>query len=58
MKSIIKKGKGIDVYNLMPEMDKIIPNRGQRRNLKKENPDLIEHVSGPALEIYTLAMYR
>lgn len=58
VKSIIKKGKGIDVYNLMPEMDKIIPNRGQRRKLKKENPDLIEHVSGPALEIYTLAMYR
>lgn len=58
VKSIIKKGEGRDIYNLMPEIDKIIPNRQERRKFKKENPDLIENVSGPALEIYTLAMYR
>lgn len=58
IKSVVKKGKVIDVYNMMPEIDKIMPNREERRKFKKENNDFIERVSGPALEIYTLAIYR
>ncbi|MBS6184823.1 MAG: hypothetical protein E7E64_00265 [Clostridium celatum] len=58
IKSVIGKGKGIDIYSMLPEMKDIIYNREQRRKLKNENKDIVGHIVGPAIEIYTLAIYR
>ena len=58
VKSVLKTGKGLDVYNFIPEIEKLIINREERRKFKKENTEFIDRVSGPALEIYTLAIYR
>ncbi|MCC5422123.1 hypothetical protein LMS41_13845 [Clostridium perfringens] len=55
---MINSDNGIDVYNIMPEIEKIIPNRENRRDFKKQNKEFVEYVPGPAIEIYTLAIYR
>lgn len=44
VKSVINSDNGIDVYNIMPEIEKIIPNRENRRDFKKQNKEFVEYV--------------
>lgn len=54
IKSIINKNKSIEVYNLLPEIQKFISNH----EFVEEKSDFKEKIIGPALEIYVLAIYR
>lgn len=59
---ILKKGEKVDVFSLLPDLDSLQLNRQQRQALKsnknKSKIKMTESVSGPAIVITPLAVYR
>ncbi|MBM3181455.1 MAG: hypothetical protein FJZ86_14025 [Chloroflexi bacterium] len=62
VQKILKKGEKIDVFSLIPDLESLQLNRQQRLALKsnknKSKMKMSESVSGPAIVINPLAVYR
>lgn len=56
IQNIIPKGKGKEVFSLIPSIEEFF-NREDIRRVRKENKEFIYSIKGPALEILTLGIY-